>query len=183
MWNLSVNKLRKKSRKYPIQRDITGRSGRTRAFDAFEKGKRPAQVAREENIKPKTAYRYFQDWKKLPKNLEMKYKGFKTLTKRGIDFSEGTIELLVKGLGMSEEEVMERLQKPWGLKQLFMGKWPNHAHARRQSKQESRLEAALWIVNFIERGGNSPDIINIKIKTIMELGKSKKASERPPSLG
>lgn len=183
MWNLSVNKLRKKSRKYPIQRDITGRSGRTRAFDAFEKGKRPAQVAREENIKPKTAYRYFQDWKKLPKNFEMKYKGFKTLKKSDIDFTEKIIELMTEALGMSEEEVMECLQKPWGLKQLLMGKWPNHAHARRQSKQETRLETALWIINFIERGGNSPEIISIKIKTIMELSKSKKASERPTILG
>ena len=87
MWNLSVNKLRKKSRKYPIQRDITGRSGRRRAFDAFDKGKRPAQVAGEESIKPKTAYRYFEDWKKLPKNSEMEYKAFKTLKKRDIDFS------------------------------------------------------------------------------------------------
>ena len=84
---------------------------------------------------------------------------------------------------MSEEEVMERFQKPWGLKQLLMGKWPNHAHARRQSKQESRLETALWINNYVEEGGNSPEIISIKIKTIMELGKSKKASERPPNLG
>lgn len=183
MWNLSVNKIRKKSRKYPIQRDITGRSGRRRAFDAFDKGLRPAQVAREENIKPKTAYRYFQDWKKLPKNLEMKYKGFKTLKKHDIDFSEKTIELMTEALGMSEEEVMERLQKPWGIKQLIMGKWPNHAHARRKSKQESRFETALWIINYIERGGNSPDIVNIKIKSIMELGKSNEVSERPPNLG
>ena len=183
MWNLSVNKLRKKSRKYPIQRDITGRSGRRRAFDAFDRGLRPSQVAREENIKPKTAYRYFEDWKKLPKNLESEYRAFKTLKKRGIDFTEKTIELLVEALDMSEEEVMERLQKPWGIKQLLMGKWPNHAHAKRKSKQESRLETALWINNYVEEGGNSPDIVIIKIKTIMELGKSNKASERPPNLG
>jgi len=183
MWNLSVNKLRKKSRKYPIQRDITGRSGRTRAFDAFEKGKRPAQVAREENIKPKTAYRYFQDWKKLPKNLEMRYKGFKTLKKRDIDFTEKTIELLVEALGMSEEEAMERLQKPWGLKQLLMGKWPNRARARRKSEAESRLEAALTIVNFVVLRGLSLDEVKVKIKKIMELDDSNEASGRPPNLG
>ena len=183
MWNLSVNKIRKKSRKYPIQRDIIGQSGRRRAFDAFDKGKRPAKVAREEGIKPKTAYRYFEDWKKLPKNLEMKYKGFKTLKKSGIDFSEGTIELLGKGLGMSEEEVTERLQKPWGLKQLLMGKWPNYARTKRQSEQESRLESALWLINLIDRKGLSRDEAQVKIKKIMELDDSNEASERPPILG
>jgi transposase len=182
MLRLSVNKLRKKSRKYPIQRDITGRSARRRAFDAFDKGLRPAQVAKEEDIKPRTAYRYFEDWKKLPGNLELKYEAFKTLKERGIDFSEGTIELLTEGLGMSKEEVTERLQKPWGLKQLLMGKWPNHAHAKRQSKQESRLVAALWLVNYIERGGDSTDIVKVKIKSIMRLGDSNEANERPPIL-
>jgi len=183
MWRLSVNKLRKKSRKYPIQRDIFGRSARRRAFDAFDKGRKPAQVAKEENIKPRTCSRYYQDWKKLPQNLEMEYEALKTLKKRGIDFSEGTVELLTEGLGMSEEEVTERLQKPWGLKQLLMGEWPNYTRTRCQSKQESRLETALWIVNYIERGGNSPDIINIKIKTIRELCKSHEVSEGSPILG
>jgi len=170
MWNLSVNKLRKKSRKYPIQRDQFGRSGRRRAFVAFDKGKRPALVAREEDIKPRTAYRYFQDWKKLPKNYEMQYEAFKALKKRDIDFSQEIIKLLTEGLGMSEEEVIERLEKPWGLKQLIRGKWPNYARARRQSREESRLEAALWLVNYIERGGLSPDVIKVKIKKILDLG-------------
>jgi len=125
MWSLSVLKLFKKSRKYPIQRDITGRSGRRRAFDAFSRGLRPAQVARQEDIKPRTAYRYFQDWKKLPENLEMEYRAFRTLRKRGIDITEETVALLAVGLGMSEEEVSRDLQKPWGLKRLLMGKWVN----------------------------------------------------------
>ena len=100
MWRLPVNKLGKKSRKYPIQRDQFGRSGRRRAFDAFDKEKRPAQVAREEGLKSKTAYRYYQDWKKLPRNFELEYKAFKTLKRRGIALSEKTIELLIEGLGI-----------------------------------------------------------------------------------
>ena len=123
MFSSSVRKLLKRGRKYPIQRDQFGRSGRRRAFDAFDKGLRPAKVAREEHIKPRTAYRYFQDWKKLPKNLEMQYKAFKTLKKRGIDITGENIELLAEGLGMSQEEVRRDLQKPWGLKRLLMGKW------------------------------------------------------------
>jgi len=123
MWSLSALKLFKRGRKYPIQRDQLGRSGRRRAFDAFDKGKRPAQVAREENIKPRTCFRYYQDWKKLPENLEMEYRAFRTLKKRGIDITEDNIELLAEGLGMSQEEVRRNLQRPWGLKTLLMGKW------------------------------------------------------------
>jgi len=125
MWSLSVLKLLKRKRKYPIQRDQFGRTGRKRAFDAFDRGLRPAQVAREENIKPRTCFRYFQDWKKLPENLESEYRAFKALKKRGIDIMGENIELLAAGLGMSQEEVRRRLQKPWGLKTLLMGKWPN----------------------------------------------------------
>jgi len=175
MWRLPVNKLGKKSRKYPIKRDQFGRSGRRRAFDAFDKRKRPSQVAREEDIKPKTAYRYYQDWKKLPGNFELHYEAFKTLKRRGIELSEETIEYLAEGLGMSQEEVIERLEKPWGLKQLIMGKWPNYAREKHQSEEESRLEAALWLVSYIERGGLSPDVIRVKLKRIMELGNSNAA--------
>ena len=57
-----------------------------------------------------------------------------------------------------------------------MGKWPNYARTRRQSKEEARLEAALWLVNYIERGGLSPDVVRVKIKRIMELGNSNAAS-------
>ena len=125
MCSLSVLKLLKRGRKYPITRDQFGRTGRRRAFDAFDRGLRPAQVAREADIKPRTAYRYYQDWKKLPENLEMEYRAFRTLRKRGIDITEETIELLAVGLGMSQEEVRRSLQKPWGLKRLLMGKWQN----------------------------------------------------------
>ena len=125
MWRLTVLKPRKKSRKYPITRDQFGRSGRRRAFDAFDRGLRPSVVAKEEHLKPNTVYRYFQQWKKLPRNYEMEYKAFQTLKKSGIGFSEDTIKTLAVGLGISEEEVRRDLQKPWGLKRLLMGKWKN----------------------------------------------------------
>jgi len=84
---------------------------------------------------------------------------------------------------MSEEEVTERLQKPWGLKQLLMGKWPNYTHTGCQSEAESRTETALWLINYIERGGLSPDVVKGTIKRIMGLGNSNAASERPSILG
>jgi len=125
MFSSSIRKLFKRGRKYPIKRDQFGRSGRRRAFDAFDKGLRPAKVAREKNIKPRTCFRYYQDWKKLPPNLERNYELAKAIRKSGGELHKDIINILADSLGISEEEVNSRLQKPWGLKRLLMGKWPN----------------------------------------------------------
>lgn len=91
MQRLPVNRLGKKSIKYPTKRDQFGRSGRRRAFKAFDKEKRQSQVAREEDIKPKTAYHYYQVWKKQPRNCAMEYKAVRELKREGTEFSEDTI--------------------------------------------------------------------------------------------
>jgi hypothetical protein len=58
---------------------------------------------------------------------------------------------------MTEGEVVERLQKPWGLKRLLMGKWPNRAKERRQSEYEDRLYAALRFIIFLEHSKMPPE--------------------------
>ena len=148
---LSFNrvKLKRKSRKYPIKLDEYRRSASNRAFDAFDYGLRPAHVAPLVNISLPTACRYFTDWKKLPGNLEVRYRLAKVALKSNRKFSTDTIKLIGNRLGMSEEEVLERLQKPWGLKQLLMGKWPNHNQDREQSEAEARLLAALNLINLL----------------------------------
>lgn len=88
----------------------------------------------------------------------------KTLRKSCGEFSEQAIKSLATELGMSREEVIERLQKPWGLKQLLIGKWPNYARERRRSRAESRLEAALKLVHFSERENIPPQ----RIKTALD---------------
>ena len=63
---------------------------------------------------------------------------------------------------------MERLEKPWGLKQLLMGKWPDHRQEREQSEAELRLRAALRFTDFMETGGVPPEKILdqfLKMKT------------------
>ena len=131
MWRLTVLKPRKKSRKYPITRDQFGRSGRRRAFDAFDRGLRPSVVAKEEHLKPNTVYRYFQQWKKLPPKLEMNYELAKVIRKRDHVLHEDMTNIVADLLDMSKEEVTERFQKPWELQRLIRGKWPE------QSKQEN----------------------------------------------
>ena len=156
MLRISLSKLRKRSRKYPIKKDEYGRSARQRAFEAFQCGKRPGEVVRMVGVSPRTAYRYFADWKTLPRNLELRYRMMKAVRNSNREFSEETIESLGNYLEMSAEEVNERLEKPWGLKQLLMGKWPDHRREREQSEAELRLRAALSIINLLQSGGVPP---------------------------
>lgn len=176
-------KVKKSARRYPIRRDERGKSARQRAFDLFDVGFRPVQVARSvEDVKLRTIYRYFEDWKNLPRNFGIEYRAFKALVKQGVEFSEETIKLLSDGLGMSEEEVIERLQKPWGIKQLLMGQWPNYARERQQSEQEARLEAALMLVDFVVKGLISTEMVIARLEdlknrareTSRDQGKEKK---------
>ena len=169
-------RLKKKSRKYPIRRDKYGKSARRRAFDAFDDGKRPAEVARMAGISVKTACRYFLDWKKLPKNLGLRYRIAKATLKNDREFPEEIIKSLATGLGMSDEEVIMRLQRPWGLKQLLLGKWPNYIKEERRSQAESRLEAALNIVRFVEHSGMTPEKVRAELgRLIDETIKARKA--------
>jgi len=174
MRTISLPKLRKKSRKYPIKRDEYGRSARHGAFDAFDEGKRPSEVARMVGISPRTAYRYFADWKKLPKNLGLSYRIAKTALKNHPEFSERTIRSAASYLDMSEAEVIERLERPWGLKQLMMGKWPNERREEMKSEREARLESALELVVFAEHSGVTTEEITAVIdRTIKEAIKRK----------
>lgn len=159
MLRIPLLKLRKKSRKYPIKRDVPGRSARNRAFQASDDGKRPSEASEIVGISPRTACRYFADWKKLPQNLEFNYRMIRTIRKINREFSKETIELLSASLEMSEEEVKKRLEKPWGLKRLIMGKWPDHRHEREQSQAELRLRAALRVISLIESRGVPPEKI------------------------
>lgn len=117
---LSTLRITRRNRKCPIQRDELGRSARRRCFEYFDKGLRPARVTKLDNIKFKTVCRYFADWKKLPKNIEDNYRHLRTLRKNTTGFSENTIKTLAEYLKLPEDEIVLRLQKPWGLKQLFM---------------------------------------------------------------
>jgi len=144
-------------RKYPIIRDEYGLSARKLAFKAFDLGKGPAEVSFELPISRRTAYRYFADWKKQKPNLDFSYRSLKAKLKKDRQFSEQLIISLSNPLGMSREEVILRFQKPWGIKQLIMGNWPDYAREKVHSKQEARLGAALHMINLFEQLGVTPD--------------------------
>ena len=136
---------------------IVGRSAKRRAFEAFEDGKTPAEVAPMVSISARTARHYFADWKKLPQNLEETYRMLKTAPRGTREFFPETIKSLSAHLGMTEGEIVERLNQPWGLKQLLMGRWPNHIQERERTEAEARLQAALMLIHMLESLGTPPE--------------------------
>lgn len=165
-------RLRNKGRKYPIKRDQLGRSARCRAFQLFDKGMRPAEVAPRVGVSTKTACRYYQDWKKRTPRLELRYGAWRYMLKNHPDLSEHVIRTLVSELDMPLEEVMLRLERPWGLKQLLLGKWPDYTRERRLNSAESRLQAALLLVHLVEASRippeQLPDVVKAVIKGVLK---------------
>ena len=68
---------------------------------------------------------------------------------------------------MTEEEVRERLQKPWEMRQLVTGKWVAEVREKEERKRQARLEAAAKLIYLYEVVGVPLDRI------IAELGKRK----------
>ena len=157
-----------KHRKYPIRRDQYGRSMRAQAFYWFQRGYRPSEIFKQQLVKAKmkTLLRYYTDWKKrdgipsvkilkehMAKHPEINYKVVSTLALR---------------LGMTEEEVSFRLQKPWGLAQLLKGATPE-ADDNNQTEIERRLEAALRMLALADMFGNRAEDFSILVGAIMRL--------------
>lgn len=151
------------ARRNPIKRDDRGKSARQRAFGYFVKGFGPSQTSCFLPISARTARRYYHDWKKLPPEFQKNYEALKR-SKRDPEFKKEIVKFLAEYLEVSKVEIEERLQKPWGLKQLAMGIMPDPGLEWRQHTLEGRLKAALKIVIIIEHSGKSPE----KILEILE---------------
>ena len=75
------------------------------------------------------------------------------------------IKTFAAKLDMSEEEVRERLQKPWAVRQLVTGKWVAEVREKEERKRQARLEAAAKLIYLYEVVGVPLDRI------IAELGR------------
>ena len=80
------------------------------------------------------------------------------------------------------EDIMVKMQKPWGIEQLTRGDLPDNKLARLQGEKEIRLEAALRLIYFGERlCRNSPEqnkrllqeIVTLKDNTTLIISKLK----------
>ena len=86
---------------------------RRQSFLLFELGLRPAEVAAMLRTKRTNAYRYFQQWKRMPPLYQEKYqlmKGyFRKLNKRD---RMALAQIFAVELGTSVEEVVNQMNKP-----------------------------------------------------------------------
>jgi len=170
----------KKGRVYPIKRDERGRSARSRAFRAFDRGKMSAEVAALVDISRRTAYRYRAAWKKLPSNHELGYRYAKWALSKESGLRGDVVSMIADARGMSQEEVVRLLEKPNGLKQLIMGKWPNPKEDRVRSQQEARMSLALTFVHFLEHTEMPDDEVMSWVREGREaLQRAKEGGSRP----
>ena len=180
---MAANPLRRlfhKGRKYPIKRDIFGRTARQWVFHYFDEGLKPAEAALKAGISSRTARRYYADWKKLPRTHRSDYEVFKALLKNDSVFRQLLMDQVSKELGMSREEVHRRLQRPWGLKQLLMGRWPNYGRQEEQRKTGVRLEAALKLILLFEQSEMTPEKIGAWSLEIWEKVQELKSGMQSP---
>jgi hypothetical protein len=69
---------------------------------------------------------------------------------------------------MSPEEVVIRMQKPWGLLQAMKGEWPDYRLERQKTEIEDRLLAAMEVVKFAEIfGQRDPQFVRETLKKII----------------
>ena len=84
------------------------------------------------------------------------------------EFSDQVIDLLASSLAMSRDEVLARMQKPWGLLEAMKGKWPNYGLEKDRTEIEDRLLAALEIVQLAEKlGHKDPGWVRKQLKKMV----------------
>ncbi len=171
-----------KRRDYPIKRDNNGRSLRQQAFELFSEGYRPAQIFKGNLVAAsmKTLLRYFEDWKK--KKHRSSRSTLRKIMKNNPEFTEKYVQMLADYFEVPAEEIVVRIEKPWGIEHLTRGELPDNKLLRLQSEKEVRLEAALRLIYFAERlCRNSPEqnkrliteIVTIKDNTMLIISKIK----------
>ena len=171
-----------KRRDYPIKRDEYGRSARQQAFDLFTEGYRPSQIFKEGlvPVSMKTLLRYFEDWKKKKHRASRSI--LRKIMKNNPEFTEKYVQMMADYFEVPAEDIMVRIQKPWGIEQLTRGELPDNKLARIQSDMEDRLDAALRLIYFAERlCRNSPEqnkrllqeIVTLKDNTTLIISKIK----------
>jgi len=164
-----------RNRDHPIKRDENGLSARQRAFNLFSEGYRPAKVCKMLPISLRTACRYFEDFKKL--HHRVSYSAIRKWMKEHPEFSEAVIDMLATSLEMPREEVIDRIQKPWGLLRAMKGEWPDYRLERQRTGLEERLLAALEVIQFADRFGHKEP--RLVVETLKELMVDK--SEEAPA--
>ena len=164
-----------KWRKYPIKQDEQGRSLRQRSFELFDKKLRPSEIYKQHllTIKQKTLLRYYEDWKRK-KGDHVSDRMIKKVMKNNPDFTEKLTRTLSQELEMPFEEVIKRMQKPWGLQQALRGQLPDYRLEREQSEIEARLNGGLGFMQMGELFQKSPKELAELLQQIVMLPENTK---------
>jgi len=118
------NKANRELHKEPPKRAVSGRSMRLQVFMAFDLGMRPTDVTRMINLSQTTAFRYFQQWKKMPPLFKAKYKlARKCFHELGYNDRRIIARALANELGTTEAQISAQLGKPWAIRQIVTGEW------------------------------------------------------------
>jgi hypothetical protein len=163
---------RKKGRKYPIKRDQEGSSLRTRCFEQFDQGKRPAAVAAELQANMSTTCRYFRDWQRLGPNFALQYAFAKELFKKTAPDRDKNIELFARMLGISQEQMEAVLSHPHGLRRFLTGKLYFPIQADADHKRHIALQLGVLFSEYlIGNKGKFSDVFSALHRYLMENGR------------
>jgi hypothetical protein len=97
---------------------------RYQAFLLFDLGKRPSDLKYYFKIRANTAYRYFQQWKNTAPWLILKYPEARKYFRRFSPAEKRMLGQVLAGeLNCPLEEILEKISRPWALKQIINGEW------------------------------------------------------------
>ena len=89
--------------------------------------------------------------------------------KNNPDFTEKLTRTLSQELEMPFEEVIKRMQKPWGLQQALRGQLPDYRLEREQSEIEARLNGGLGFMQMGKLFQKSPKELAELLQQIVML--------------
>ena len=150
----------KKGRRYPIQRDWSGKSLRQRCFEAFDEGKRPIQVVRELRVKESTIFTYFKQWKRFGPHIRKQIVFIKGLLAEGSPDRDRMMAFFAGTCGITIEEFQAILSLPHGLRRLLTRTLSLPVHKDIANKRVVALDAAMAIFDHIAiHGGSYEDVL------------------------
>ena len=150
----------KKGRRYPIQRDWSGKSLRERCFLEFDEGKRPVVVARELRAKESTVFTYFRQWKRFGPYIRKQIVFIKGLLAEVSPDRDRMMTFFAETCGITVEEFQAILSIPHGLRRLLTRTIQLPVHKDISEKRVMALDIAIVIQDhLVNHRGNYEDVL------------------------